>query len=101
VANSGGYKKHNNWQSAVMPIIDFGQQRLNGAADWSDTKGGQVLPPFKHIVSVGQQRRCVCIKHTPKRFAFEVSHSQQLLLEVGVPAIYYAGVQPFEAVCIP
>jgi hypothetical protein len=38
-AYSSGYKK-NNWQSSVSPIYGFGQQRLNGADDWSAAEGG-------------------------------------------------------------
>jgi hypothetical protein len=49
--NSSGYKKNNNQRSSVSPIYDFGQQRLNGTADWSALEGGQVLPHFKHIAS--------------------------------------------------
>jgi hypothetical protein len=30
-ANSSGYKKNDNQQLPVLPIYDFGQQRLNGA----------------------------------------------------------------------
>ncbi len=37
---------------------DFGQQRLNGAADWSAAKGGQVLPHFEHIVSGASTPPC-------------------------------------------
>jgi hypothetical protein len=50
-ANSGSYKTNNNWQLSVSQIYDFGQQCLNGAADWSATKGGRVLPHFEHIGS--------------------------------------------------
>jgi hypothetical protein len=32
-------------------IKDFGQQHINGGADWSATEGGQVLPHFQQIVS--------------------------------------------------
>jgi hypothetical protein len=51
---SGSNTKNSNQQLSVLPIIDLGQQRLNGAADGSATKvtkGGQVLPHSKHIVS--------------------------------------------------
>jgi hypothetical protein len=41
-ANSSGYEKNKNPQSSVLPIYNFGQQSLNGAANWSATKGGQV-----------------------------------------------------------
>jgi hypothetical protein len=51
VANSGGYEKNNNQQLSILLINDFGQQRLNSAAGWSATKGGQVLPHFQHILS--------------------------------------------------
>jgi hypothetical protein len=30
-------------------MYDFGQQRLNGGADWSAAKDGQVLPHFQQI----------------------------------------------------
>ncbi len=50
-ANSSGYKKNNNRWSSVSSTCNFGQQRLNGAVDWSATKGGRVLPHFEHIVS--------------------------------------------------
>jgi hypothetical protein len=33
-----------------LPINNFGQQRLNGAADWSAAKGGKILLHFQHIV---------------------------------------------------
>jgi hypothetical protein len=45
---SDGYKKNNNWQYLGSPIYVFGQQRLNGANDWS---AGRVLPNSEHIVS--------------------------------------------------
>ncbi len=48
---SGGYKKNKNWQYWWLPIKNFCQQRLNGAADQPAAKGGQVLPQFQHIVS--------------------------------------------------
>jgi hypothetical protein len=36
-------------KSAILTIADydFGQQRLNGAADWSAAKDGRVLPHFQ------------------------------------------------------
>ncbi len=50
--NSSCYKKINNRQSSVSPIYNFdGQQRLDGAADWSAAQGGRVLPHFEHTVS--------------------------------------------------
>jgi hypothetical protein len=57
-ANSGGYKKINKWQSSVSPLNNFDQQCLNGAADWSVAKGGQVLPLFEHIVSGASMLLC-------------------------------------------
>jgi hypothetical protein len=58
-ANSGGNNKKNNWQLSVLPINDFGQQRLNGTAnDWSAAKGGQVLSHFEHIVSGASTPPC-------------------------------------------
>ncbi len=50
-ANSGGYRKNINRWLFILLINDFGQQRLNGATNWSAAKGGQVLPHFDHIVS--------------------------------------------------
>jgi hypothetical protein len=32
-------------------VNNFGQQRLNGTADWSAAKDGQVLPHFQQVVS--------------------------------------------------
>jgi hypothetical protein len=37
----------------------FGQQRLNGTADWSAAEGSQVLPHFEHICSGGQHRHAL------------------------------------------
>ncbi len=50
-AKCGGYVKNNNRQYWQLPIKDFGQQRLNGGADWSAAKAGQVLPHFQQILS--------------------------------------------------
>ncbi len=43
----------NNWRS---PIYDFGQQRLNGGADWSAAKDGQVCHTSNRLL-VGHWRR--------------------------------------------
>ncbi len=43
------------WQ---LPIKDFGQQCLNGGADRSAAKGGQVLPHFQQIVSGASMLPC-------------------------------------------
>jgi hypothetical protein len=51
LSSSGGYKKDNNQQYWQLLINNFGQLRLNGAANQFAAKGGQVLPQFKHIVS--------------------------------------------------
>jgi hypothetical protein len=58
VVNSGGYEKDNNWQLSVSPIYNFGQQRLNSAADWSAAKDGQVLPHFKQTLSGAWMPSC-------------------------------------------
>jgi hypothetical protein len=49
--NSGGYKKNNNQGSSELPIYNFSQQHLDGAANWSAAKDGQVLPYFDQILS--------------------------------------------------
>jgi hypothetical protein len=57
-AKSGSYEKNDDWRLSVLPIYNFGQQRLNSAAEWSATEGGQVLPHFKHIVSGASTPPC-------------------------------------------
>ncbi len=42
-------KTNNNGQYCQSPINEFGQQHLNGAADWSAAEGGQVLPHFERL----------------------------------------------------
>ncbi len=42
---------YSHLQSSVLPINNFGQQHLNGAANWSAAEGGRVLPHFENIVS--------------------------------------------------
>ncbi len=46
-----GNKKNNNRRYWWSPINNFGQQRLNGAANWTAAKDGQVLPHFRQILS--------------------------------------------------
>ncbi len=52
-----GQQKQNQryWRS---PINDFGQQRLNGAADLSAAEDGRVLPHFQQIVSGASTPLC-------------------------------------------
>jgi hypothetical protein len=41
-----------------LPIKDFGQQRLNGGANWSAAKVGQVSPHFQRIFSGASMPLC-------------------------------------------
>jgi hypothetical protein len=50
-ANSSGYKNKTNWRWWRLPIYEYRQQRLNGGADRSAAKDGQVLPHFQQIVT--------------------------------------------------
>ncbi len=59
---AGGNKKNNNRQYWRLLINDFGQQRLNCAADWSAAEDGQVLPHFQQIVSrMSTHHGCILI----------------------------------------
>ncbi len=53
-----GNKKNNNWQYWQLPINNFGQQHLNGAANRSAANDGQVLPHFQQIVSRASTPPC-------------------------------------------
>ncbi len=58
---SSGYKKNNNrryWQSLIN---NFGQQCLNGAANWSAAEGDQVLSQYQHIVSEASMPPCTMV----------------------------------------
>jgi hypothetical protein len=53
--------KINNWQYLQYLINNFGQQRLNGATNWSAAKDGQVLPHFHHLVSGALMPPCLIV----------------------------------------
>ncbi len=57
-ANSGGYKNKTNWQWWRSPIYDYRQQRLNGGANRSAAKDGQVLPHSQQIVTGASMLPC-------------------------------------------
>jgi hypothetical protein len=50
-ARRGGQQKKQQSGILTIPNDDFGQQRLNGTANWSATKDDQVFPHFQQIVS--------------------------------------------------
>ncbi len=47
----GATKKTTLGDTDDCRLTNFGQQRLNGAANWSVAEDGRVLPHFQQIVS--------------------------------------------------
>ncbi len=66
-------QKNNNQQYCWSLITNFGQQHLNGTADWFAAEDGQVLPHFQQIVNGALMLPC------PIKTVFNSSASGRLV----------------------